>query len=87
MRNDVLELLSLFHRKETISQAVLAFFLVTLLRLEVCIDTHKACDSSDVLVFKCFNELEDALGGWLGPNIQQYADLGIELPAKAFEKP
>jgi len=50
MRNNVLKLLSPFHRSETRIQAVVVLLLLALLGLEIGIDTHKTSDPSHVVV-------------------------------------
>lgn len=87
MRDDVFKLLSLFDRKETLSQEVLRLFLFSFLRLEVSIHTHKTSHATNIFICKCLQVFENTQAGRFCSNIQQDTYLRIELPAKPLEKP
>lgn len=59
MRDDVLKLLSLFDREETLCQEILILFLFSFFRLEVSIHTHETCHTTDVFISKGLQILEN----------------------------
>lgn len=50
MRNNVLELLSLLNGEKALGQKTLFFLFLALLRLEVCVHTHKTSHSAHILI-------------------------------------
>jgi hypothetical protein len=85
--NNVLELLRLFNREATALDHSPFLKLLTLLRLEAVVNTHEACNTPNILVFKGLEESEDTFGPWLRSHIQKNANLRVKLPAKTLKEP
>lgn len=60
MRDDVLKLLSLFDREETLCQEILILFLLSFFRLEVSIHTHETCHATYIFISKGLQIFENA---------------------------
>ena len=55
MGYNILKLLGLFHRKETVFEAISILLHITFFRLKVCVDAHETCDSSNIFILECFH--------------------------------
>ena len=85
MRNNVLKLLSFFYRNQTFS--TLGLFLLSFLWFKISVDTHESSHSTNILSSKSLQIFQNTILWRHRPHIEQNANLRIELPAKAFEKP
>ena len=90
MGKDILVLLSLLNGKTKTPAGIRMLLFVGLLslqRLEVTIDTHQACASSNILaIVKSFDQIHESLFRGLRAYIQKNTVLGFDVSTESFKE-